>query len=355
LNVNDYFSLTPDSIAGTDNYFSTNFGDLSASLDVVLDFKADIGAEACLLGGCIGTEFTLGSDEELRQQLLGFDNGAVTVLGSTYGLPKEIDLGYVEATLNWPSINTSTNIISESGLGSTSLSASGEADVAALTIDLDALITTALGLPPLGGNFAYPDPEANENYSLTLGYNLLDVQAGPVLSLNQDFQLDATLWTTMDFSSPVLVDGQESMSLTSEWSNLPQLALLDTQAVEVTPEFFLETSLTNTTSLGLYGIFEVKGPEFNASFEGWGLDIDLAEFSTGYLYQVSTETLEFPPLFSRTFDLGGFNTIQGQSFILQANGGTYPGGEPIPEPASLLLLGTGLGALGLVAYRRKRK
>ena len=44
------------------------------------------------------------------------------------------------------------------------------------------------------------------------------------------------------------------------------------------------------------------------------------------------------------------DVIAFDDFYLQADRLT-----PIPEPTSLLLLGTGLGALGLLAYRRKRK
>ena len=51
---------------------------------------------------------------------------------------------------------------------------------------------------------------------------------------------------------------------------------------------------------------------------------------------------------------GSFATSGGaESFTVVSLGNTPPAEDPIPEPTTLVLMGGGLGAIGLLRYRRK--
>ena len=78
------------------------------------------------------------------------------------------------------------------------------------------------------------------------------------------------------------------------------------------------------------------------------------------------EVLGAPVLVTLTdLDLKGGDALIGSNLFSQTRllfdgkegtlGIDIVGSEPIPEPSSMLLLGTGLGALGLITYRRRKK
>lgn len=99
-----------------------------------------------------------------------------------------------------------------------------------------------------------------------------------------------------------------------------------TVGVPLTIAFNLETSALVTT--GAVG----TPPSFASAF---------ADFSVGF------------PTVGPVFNLPpGFTTNSPDGFIVDNR---FTGGAPVPEPSSLLLLGSGLSAMGTLAWRRQRR
>ena len=249
--------------------------------------------------------------------------------------------------------------------GGTSVTSTGRDDLAKLTLDVDAAATLLGGLPPTGVKYSPIDTPA---FKVEVAFDLIDVDAGPVVGLRQDFELTPTLMVDLAFSNPVQIAGLAGLhsSWTGLWGALPQFAI--TEMTTFTPTFWLDAQLKNITGLdlGLVGTLDVLKLGATASVGG----IDLLEFNDISLNQLlglgntlfETDKL-FWSVFESTFGLGGFNTITGASFTLGVGlppvigdgTGQGPGPTPVPEPGSLWLILSGLSGALLLRSNRSRR
>lgn len=265
------------------------------------------------------------------------------------------DLAEIE--LNVPDIATS-------GSGSAgAVTSSGDDDLLSATMDIDGAATIFAGMPPAGLNFTVID---RSPFKVEGSLDLIDVDAGPVLGLAQDFELVPTLMVNFDFSRPVQISGETGLqtSWMGPWSNLPQFAI--SQATTFKPTFWLDAMLRNNTGLdlGLVGTLNL----LKLSAEGSIGNINLLRFGPLTLNNIlgfsddlfSTDTVDFL-VYDKTFQLGGFNRIPGPSFafafdeapvILPISGG---GSNSVPAPPTLWLLLAGLFVLFAPSYLRRRE
>jgi hypothetical protein len=95
-------------------------------------------------------------------------------------------------------------------------------------------------------------------------------------------------------------------------------------------------------------------PASSSPFLAGGLDADGAIATGGVIIAANSIFAAIPGVFFA--HNGGGSTDIGTSFTFTpASAGTNPAPDPTPLPAALPLLATGLGALGLLGWRRKRK
>jgi len=115
-----------------------------------------------------------------------------------------------------------------------------------------------------------------------------------MLALN--FELDPTLFVSLDFDQAVQIGGELVTTLVSAWDLLPDITFLS-DVTAVTPTFFMQADLTNRTLL-----------DFDLLGEG--------SFGIGNVLAQGIDLFDSPDLFNSLFALGGFSLQVGESFVI---------------------------------------
>ncbi len=208
---------------------------------------------------------------------------------------------------------------------------------------------------------------------MTFRGDILDIDVGPTMDFSQDFELTPTLMVDLKFDHPVLTaSGVEIDSWSGAFGDIPDFALHDEHAVEVTPTYWLDAELDNQTSLDFDMTFSLD--VLKGSITLLGVDL----LSVFLVEPVVLIDLDYPlfsmgsaDVFNESFGFSGFNRFTTDSFVLAANSPSYvvygssgsetgSGGsgsvpEPVPDPATIALLGIGLAGLAAVEIRRRLK
>lgn len=341
----EFFNLNPANTL-TAGQLATNFPELTVNLDAIVGVRASATGTACVPPFGCDTQSTgeLGFADQTIP-IVSFNDpdspGQIKVLGqldpalfqfdSEISIPGPSGGSLGGVTLHVPDINA------VGGIEDGKLTAEGGDDLIKLTADLDGLALAPLGLP--GGGVSF-----NAGI-LSASADLIDVDTGPIMTILQDFEFSPTLMVDLVFDTAVQIAGMltPQTSWSGAWSNIPDIALLS-ETTLVTPTFFMEGEFTNQTGLGVDGIFQLDILKAAFSLEAFGLSFDLGEVGPMYQILQTTNLFESPPIFNESFMLGGFNQIQGESFLLSAF-------ISVPGPGSLWLILLGI-VLMLHANRR---
>jgi PEP-CTERM motif-containing protein len=315
------FNITSSGMFGVGT-LSTASPSIQASASTFGSLSASLTGQACLVGLCASGTIVSVGPLNLGTQLFSI-NSATSPLNTTINLAPGVDLN-----VGVPFVATAGAAGPQGFPPPLSISSSGgPSNFLGLNANLTNLVASALGLPPLSASGSLGP--------VSWSYNLLTISAGLNLGATQAFNLSATplvAYNVTEFGANAQNFTTAPMAVGTPFSlSLPGGVTM----ADITPTYFLAAGLMNNTNLAL-----------SASAALTALGASLDSLSVGPLINLNTS---FPianfNVFNSTFDLGGWNTIQGQTFQITAT----------PEPGSFLLLGTGILALARRLRRRSLK
>ncbi len=338
----EFVSLNPNSTLAGVNTLATNFSELSAYAEAVMQLSGDITATGCpVIGVCYtgSTNYNL----DFTPEIISFNQdgqGGVELLDGLFqpsdfgvdplldGFPMTFDIaGLAEITLNLPQPDTFGGL----DAATQTLKSTGQDDLLDLILDLDNIVATAAGVPGLFGS-SFDIPVLG-----SVGFDIINVAMGPTIDLQQNFELDPTLWVDLVFSKPVDVIGLGMVtSLSSAWDNLPDMAF-GSGETWVTPEFYLSSFLNNETLLDFDLAFMIDLLQIYYDFGLLGSET----FGIGNVLDEAIDLFTSPAFYTNRFELEGFNRIAADAFMVR-----------LPEPGTLFLFGLGLIGIGVAARRK---
>lgn len=365
----------------------TQSPNMEAYISAIMQLSGSVDSKACALGACATGSFNLPTvdldqrilsvdpnslkildgvlpgDKPLAQlpianQSLTLEGGAAFTPAPTVGFKLTGPYGVTLASTLPPTPSVTAdlaeieaqipNIATSGGQapGTGKLTSHGRDDFITATLDLDGAATLMGGLPPTGVNFTLIDA-----LGIKLGgsVSLIDVDAGPVLGLTQDFELVPTLMVDLAFSNPVQIAGMADpqWSWSGRWDRLPDIALSETTVF--TPTFWIEAMLKNQfgIDLGLVGTMDLL--KLSATGSAGGLDLlNFGPLTLNDLLGIDNTLFETGKkrfsVFDNVFALEGFNTVEAAAFTIAV-------GSSVAEPGLLWLLAIGL--VGVVCTRSR--
>jgi len=229
------------------------------------------------------------------------------------------------------------DVVANGALAGGRVIGAGQDTLASMVLDIDHLLlgTPALGLS-LGHDWGIIDYD--------LGYDVVDLDAGLDILLQQDFAIEGQVLIDLVFSAGVMLDG---IGVVDHYRGpidaIPLMTLLS-DAVDVDASVLVEAILSNDTSLGFVGSLETTLLEAWATI---GYDISGSSGSRGVGVGPVYEDLEQISLgdisvFDDSFSLGEA-PIGTWSFQLVA----------VPEPGAATLFALGLLGLAVCGNRRR--
>ncbi|MBI1285756.1 MAG: PEP-CTERM sorting domain-containing protein [Thiobacillus sp.] len=400
VQASEFFSINTSSIFDNGT-IKTQSPKAEAYISEILQLSGSIDAQACALTfGCVNGSKALPSIN-VDQRILSIDPNSLKILdgimpggdafaevailnrsltlegGATTTVPpvpgfklttsgltlaSSLPPGIPAVTVDLAELTVFVPDIATTGTGSgVPVTSSGRDDLLSLQLDLDAAASLFGGVPPLGGNFDLFDAGP---IKLSVSFDLIDVDAGPVLGITQDFEFTPTLMVDLAFSKPVQIAGLSGPqnSWSGLWSDLPDLDFAIEETTTFTPTFWLDALLKNDMGLdlGLVGTLDLLKLGATASVGGFDL-LDFNSLSLNNLLGIGNTLFKTPKVgfsvYDTTFELGGFNRLAGTPFTLsigtQLPGSGTAGDAQVPEPGTVGLLLAGLLA-GLQLGRRSR-